>query len=696
MSRPRPARPHVQLPASYDRPRLSLITAGEQVTSPVATCDEMIDELDREIAATRAAAPMKGIPILAVESVLFAAPFHEYRLALADAPPPIRAEDVVLLIFADGTSVAAHAVGLGGRSIRVAVDAALPDPLPRGGRLVFDTSWLLERLRDRLQEVRDALPAHRPIEGFDTNLAQLAVGRGDFDQNDIDVRGRGVHPIDELLDRALDSLNEGQRRAVELALVRRVLYLWGPPGTGKTTALSVLVLAHVLAGRRVLVVTPSNGAADVIAAATADRLEALAGYDHGLVLRVGPRPGDALVRRHGTHLVPHLIAARLCEATYGAHRASLETALVAVRQATESAEPESRARRDAGRRLASIEVELRALAAAEAAFQSRCAEELLGTCRVAIAPVHHVYLSNQIRGEWDVVIIDEASMVTGPQLFLAAGRGTAQVVVAGDFMQLPAPVVHPRPAEVPWLSEDPFQRLGIPDDVAREDDPPYMVMLTEQYRMAPAIADVVSTLFYADRLRTAPEVVRRQAPHWPAHPGAGSLVLIDTTNLDPRACVPAGTQSRVNPVHAAAAVDIVRSLLESCEATTPDARAGSLLVLSPYASQVLRLRDLLAPMRRAARGLRASTVHRAQGDEADTVVFCLDDAPGAPTSRFLTARSWTDAGARLVNVGLSRARGRLIVLAPVDHLLRTGGPVVRRLLELLLDRATVLEWEAPR
>ena len=50
------------------------------------------------------------------------------------------------------------------------------------------------------------------------------------------------------------------RRAEQLAAVRLVLeqplaYVWGPPGTGKTTTIAAAVAALVAHGQRVLVVT---------------------------------------------------------------------------------------------------------------------------------------------------------------------------------------------------------------------------------------------------------------------------------------------------------------------------------------------------------------------------------------------------------------------------------------------------------
>ncbi|HEY0970150.1 MAG TPA: AAA domain-containing protein [Gemmatimonadales bacterium] len=652
----------------------------------------MIADLVLEIAAAKADAHAHGYPLVGIVASGAAPPFREYTLTLAETPPPMRSEEVVLVCFPNQAPIPVQVLGCRDRTVRVAANEVLPTLRPQGSRLVLDASWLLERLRDRVCEVRDCLAEGKPPEGFNPYLAQLAVGRGDFDCNGMLAADLATGPTPEQFASATECLNEGQQALVSQALRQRVLYLWGPPGTGKTTTIASLVLAHVLAGRRVLIVATSNAAADVAAAAAARRLQSLAGFDRGLLLRIGPRPGEGLVREHGSMLVPHLVASRLSGAAYREQRATAAMALDQAMSARSATDIGTRAEREATRRVAAAEAELRAITAAEMAFQNRCVEDVLSTCQVAVAPAPQLYLSHQVRGSWDVVIVDEASMMTGPQLYLSAGRSIGQVVIAGDFVQLPAPVAHRSPAEVPWLSQDPFVRLGIPDDVAREDDPPYLAMLTEQYRMAPAIADLVGSLFYGGRLRTAPVAARRKAPQWPAFPQVGSLVLVDTTEANPRAIIPAGTGSRSNAVHARIVAELVRDLVgaEPPHAAAPAAQ--SILVMSPYKGQVALLHKELTPLRRAYPALRLSTVHRAQGDEADTVIFCLDDAPGAPTSSFMGARSWTDTGSRLLNVGLSRARGRLVVLAPVAHLLRAGGPVVRTLLERLVGNAAVIEW----
>ena len=58
-------------------------------------------------------------------------------------------------------------------------------------------------------------------------------------------------------------LNANQVRAVEKALgAKHLAAIHGPPGTGKTTTVSELILQCVERGQRVLVCAPSNAAVD--------------------------------------------------------------------------------------------------------------------------------------------------------------------------------------------------------------------------------------------------------------------------------------------------------------------------------------------------------------------------------------------------------------------------------------------------
>jgi superfamily I DNA and/or RNA helicase len=99
-----------------------------------------------------------------------------------------------------------------------------------------------------------------------------------------------------------------------------------------------------------------------------------------------------------------------------------------------------------------------------------------------------------------------------------------------------------------------------------------------------------------------------------------------------------------------------------------------ILVLTPYRAQRTLLRTFLK--KAGFPGVLASTVHRAQGSERNTVIF---DPVHASTS-FLNNR---DLGPRLMNVALSRAKARLFVIASRENLLN---PVIRQI-------ATIIEGD---
>ncbi|MFI6692079.1 AAA domain-containing protein [Streptomyces sp. NPDC050433] len=106
-------------------------------------------------------------------------------------------------------------------------------------------------------------------------------------------------------------LNSRQRQAVERALVDDVLFLWGPPGTGKTD-----VIGHIIEGSRrqglsVLFLAPTKVAVDQALIRICDLLAKEEGFDDGLVQRAGEITVPALREKYGDQVDGGLVAARL-------------------------------------------------------------------------------------------------------------------------------------------------------------------------------------------------------------------------------------------------------------------------------------------------------------------------------------------------------------------------------------------------
>jgi superfamily I DNA and/or RNA helicase len=205
-------------------------------------------------------------------------------------------------------------------------------------------------------------------------------------------------------------------------------------------------------------------------------------------------------------------------------------------------------------------------------------------------------------------------------------------------------------------------------------------MLRTQYRMPAAVAALVAEDYYLGRLRTG----RRRAPAIRLPFADVPVVLVDTSGLEPT--VRRGT--RANPVHAAVVAAVVDAVKRA-----PDGRAARVGVYTLYRDQVdaLHAAQHAEQREQGARTADATaTVHRAQGGEVDVAVIDLCDGPGAGVT-FLAARTTGDAGARLLNVAVTRAREALVVIANVAYLERRGGPVVRHLLGRLREHGVVVD-----
>jgi hypothetical protein len=307
----------------------------------------------------------------------------------------------------------------------------------------------------------------------------------------------------------------------------------------------------------------------------------------------------------------------------------------------------------AGRRLQEVEIELKQLRMRFKNAEMEIAQEasVLGCTLSRAATDGAVY-----DGCYDVVLLDEASMVSIPQAFFAASLARRKLIVIGDFRQLaPVAMASTEPVQQ-WLKKDIFELAGIIQAVEDSLDPG-LIMLHTQRRMHPAISGFVNHAFYSGLLRDGPQTALRQhiadAAPLPGRP----LVLVDVSNL-PAFCLKEG-DSRFNILTAALSLFL----------TAPAAGEGlSVGLLTPYSAQARLLNTLCADIFGRGGGFNgnsvfAATVHRFQGAEKDLIILDLVDAfwqraPGG----ILTSRKNNAAG-RLINVAVTRARGKLVVLA---------------------------------
>ncbi|MDP1862059.1 MAG: C-terminal helicase domain-containing protein, partial [Gemmatimonadaceae bacterium] len=225
---------------------------------------------------------------------------------------------------------------------------------------------------------------------------------------------------------------------------------------------------------------------------------------------------------------------------------------------------------------------------------------------------------------------------------------------------------------------------GIPGALEGEGALPHVGVLTLQHRMSPGICNLVSRLFYRDRLRTADPVLNRIA--LPSPLGGGDVFYIDSSQSKP-SVRRAYKASRENGLH----VDLIEDLLAELDSGGAITKTGHLAVavISPFRGQVHALKKRLGN-RYTGRAVKVTTAHGGQGDEAEIVILDLTDAPGLPVSGFLGSTRHPEEGARLLNVSMSRARQQLYVIGALHHLERFGNHITRDLIDYLRENTELV------
>ena len=184
-------------------------------------------------------------------------------------------------LVTDRSDVLVTVVSIDGDQIVLSSDSPLD--LPDGRATLVIYPWFLY---ERLQEALRGLGEH---DRFHTDTALSLFGNAPASQ--LTVSGATT-------DHLADSLNASQREAVELCLRTTPAFIWGPPGTGKTTTLGYIVLSLLQRGQRVLVTSTTNAAVDQALSRLAQIEDGGAAINRGEVVRLGQTQADT----HGAGL----------------------------------------------------------------------------------------------------------------------------------------------------------------------------------------------------------------------------------------------------------------------------------------------------------------------------------------------------------------------------------------------------------
>ena len=259
----------------------------------------------------------------------------------------------------------------------------------------------------------------------------------------------------------------------------------------------------------------------------------------------------------------------------------------------------------------------------------------------------------------DVLFVDEAGQMSLANV-LAACQATNRLVLLGDPQQLeqPSKGSHPDGVGVSVLQHV----LGAHKTMPKE----HGLFLPITWRLAPAICEFTSELFYENKLTSKPGLEKQVLTRPPARDLFELSSAIDLTGAGLR-IVEATHDGRRNACEEE--VELVASLVEQLLAPrsewvdedgvshqlTPD----DILIVAPFNAQVSRLADRFVGRTLRSADFRVGTVDRFQGQEAPVVIYSMatsrpEDAPRGLEFLYSLNR---------LNVATSRAKCACILVA---------------------------------
>lgn len=423
---------------------------------------------------------------------------------------------------------------------------------------------------------------------------------------------------------------KGQETAVRMSLEQPITFVWGPPGTGKTQTLAKIAWAHIDKGERVLMLSYSNVSVDgAILRVTSLKNDVFPGQ----LVRYG-FPKDKRISEH-----PYLSSYNLAINNYP-DLLKRRTQLQAEKKCLEKNDP----------KLIQVEKELNEIRRELRAAESQCVRN----AKFVATTVSKAIVDKEIRnGAFDVVIFDEASMATIPQIAYAAKLARKNFVCMGDFRQLP-PIVQSS-KESP-LNADIFQYCGITQAVDQGSNHKWLCLLDTQYRMHPEIADFAGRSIYNGLLKSADGMTEKREKTVMAEPFAGRAMEFVDLSGTMSTCIKSSDDSHANVLSAFVTFSLALKAAQTQEVG----------IITPYHAQSRLLHAMVRDVNELEalpHAIKCATVHQFQGSEEDVIVYDAVDCYRLPFPGALIASTAGRYADRLFNVAMTRSKGKFICVA---------------------------------
>lgn len=479
-----------------------------------------------------------------------------------------------------------------------------------------------------LQKMEESIPLHKFLNNTTTLLQDVNPGSYPSYLND------------------LLSKDTSQYNAFKAALNKDITFIWGPPGTGKSYTLSAIIMAlHQMKDERTAVCCLSNVAVDQLVNKVVDIIEVHEPeMPRGEFYRAGRTQDDKLLATD--FLFPDDSKARQLRLTIKLYSAKVEKMRSENLQYTDEA------------------IQLKAKLKDTREELKKHTDYLISKVKVVFSTISNFVINPRLKdGAFDNLIVDEASMLALPQLIALARKVAKRIILVGDFQQLSPITV----AGVPMLRNSIFKLCGI--DINNTDHPA-LHQLLNQRRSNPKLVEIINRSFYADRLNAENN---KNHPIVARAPYSGCVIGMYEVNYGAVRFTKGGT--RQNTANANAVMSLIDLYSLDKEETF------SIGIITPYTGQVALLKALFIARKYEVdfqNRVKIGTVHTFQGSECDVIIFdMVDCSKFEKGNKTYFGRIYAgEQGEQLLNVAVSRAKHKLIVICDSNYIEECPGGVI--------------------
>ena len=508
-------------------------------------------------------------------------------------------------------------------------------------KVLLDSSFILEELRHRLEDIKN----HGVNE-------ELPFAKFLFEETEeISKVSHKTAPLS-----FFDRLDSSQKKAFLAALDTDLTLIWGPPGTGKSFTLASIIYAlYQLGEDRTVVCCLSNVAVDQLLCKLLDIIER-----EGLMIS----PGN--IYRAGRSMDSRIIGTDYLFPN-DERTKSLRNQIKDNNEKILKLKEHKQDKSEMSIVLKAANKELREELKAHTDF-------LVKSSRLVFSTISNFILNtNLYESKFDNLIVDEASMMAMPSLLALGHNISKRLILVGDFQQLsPISMV-----KDDLLIESVFEMSGVN---IRNTDHPALHQLLNQRRSNEKIVNLINRTFYQGKLIPA---AKENEEVIYSDPFPGKIIALKRVKDGAVRYTKGGT--RQNKVFAENVIGILDTLAKDKNA---DFTIG---VITPYKGQVSLLRALKRERgyddHFGSRG-KIGTVHTFQGSECDIIIFDMVDCYVLENghSNRLGKLYHDNGGERLLNVAVSRARHKLIVVCDPDYIKNIPGNKITPNMQSLFNK----------